>query len=829
MSLTTYHKKRSFKTTPEPHGKPLRSARSLRFVVQQHSASAMHYDFRLEIDGVLKSWAVPKGPSLDPTQKRLAVKVEDHPLEYRNFEGVIPEGNYGAGEVIVWDQGSFESRWPSKKPSSDQTKQLLGDLKRGHITFVLHGKKLKGEFALIKNPKFAKDSWLLVKKDDEFARVTDITKNNKSVKSGKTIADLKPKEEVTLKLAPKSVQPKIIKPMLATLTKVAFNDPEWIFEIKWDGYRALASWSGKTVSLRSRNNTDFTQTYPQISESMRKLEHQVVLDGEIVVTNSDGHARFEWLQTYTTMPKGHLLYYVFDILWCDGHNVQGWPLSARKALLKKILPKNSPIRYSDEISGDGKRFFATAKSQKIEGIMAKRRDGVYKQGLRSKDWLKIKTGLRQEFIIAGFTEPRGAREDIGALIVAVQKNGQLTYVSHVGVATSVHERKEIRHKLERLKRKSSPFKNPPKSDTEVHWLQPKLLCEVKFQEWTSDGMLRQPIFLGLRSDKSADLVVRETAQNRQNTSSTTKKPKDTFSTSTSAHQGFEFTHRDKVFWPKEKYTKGDLIDYYSKITSLILPYLLDRPQSMLRQPNGINGPAFFQKDIASITADWLETIEVYSQSNQKTVHYLVCNSQASLLYMVQLGTIEINPWSSTTKHLNKPNWAVIDLDPEGVSFAKVVETALVVKAVCDDLKIPCYPKTSGKTGIHIFIPLGAKYSYEQTRKFTEILANLIHERVPKITSVERSPAKRPHKVYLDFLQNNEGQTLAAPYSVRPVPTANVSTPLHWSEVNSKLNPSMFTIKNAPKRFAKVGDLWSPVLGKGIDMKKIIKSISTSSS
>lgn len=819
MSLLAYHKKRSFKATPEPEGKASKASqqKTLHFVVQQHAASTMHYDVRLEMDGVLKSWAVPKGPSLDPHIKHLAVKVEDHPLEYRNFEGVIPKGNYGAGEVIIWDRGTYESRTPG-----GGEKDLLKDLKKGHITFVLHGKKLKGEFALIKNEHFAKNSWLLIKKGDEFARAKDMTKDNKSVKSGKTVVELKPQEEAELKTAPRAAMPKTIKPMLATLAAKAFNDPAYIFEIKWDGYRAIGSYDGKTVNLKSRNDTDFTLVYGQITEAMRNLERPVVFDGEIVVTNSDGHARFEWLQSYTQNPKGHLLYYVFDLLWCDGHDLRDWPLSARKKLLKKIIPKNSPVRYSDEVVGDGKRFFASAKRQQLEGIMAKKHDGVYQAGVRSKDWLKIKTGLRQEFVIGGFTEPRGSREDMGAVIVGVQKGGKLMYASHVGVATSVAERKALRKRLEKLERKSSPFVPIPKSNTEVHWVQPKLLCEVKFQEWTGQGQLRQPIFLGIRSDKSAKEVIKEVPKMQQKSHNIKTPQKD--AGSAKGQPNFEFTHRDKVFWPKAGYTKGDLVDYYTAVTPLMLPYLLNRPQSMLRQPNGIKGPAFFQKDIASLNSDWIQTVEVYSESNQKTVHYLVCDSKDSLLYMAQLGSIEINPWSSTVKHLSKPDWAVIDLDPEGVPFTAVVETAQAVKKVCDTFKIDCYPKTSGKTGIHIFIPLDAKYTYEQTRQFAEVLANLTHEQAPHITSVERSPAKRRHKVYLDFLQNNEGQTLAAPYSVRPTPEASVSTPLHWSEVNKRLDPTKFTIKTALKRFKSEGDLWKPVLGKGIDMKKILAKL-----
>jgi len=439
--------------------------------------------------------------------------------------------------------------------------------------------------------------------------------------------------------------------------------------------------------------------------------------------------------------------------------------------------------------------------------MAKRCNSTYQIGRRTKDWLKIKTHLRQEAVIGGFTEPRGSRKHIGALILGVYEGSNLHYIGHTGGGIPSEQVPELRKRLEKMALQKSPFENQFKPNAPVHWARPELVCEVSFSEWTAGGHMRQPIFVGLREDKPAKAVHREVADPPPS------EPK-------SVCHKLEFSHTDKVFWPQHGYTKGDLIDYYRSAAKTMLPYIKDRPHSLLRQPNGINGQAFFQKDVEN-PPDWIKTKAVYSESNEKDIHYLVCDSVDSLLYMVQLGCIEINPWNSRLGTLDKPDWVVMDLDPEDITFDKVVETARAVKEVCDELAIPSYPKTSGKTGIHVYIPLAARYSYDQTRQFGQLLATLIHQKVPDFTSLERSPAKRQQKIYIDYLQNRKGQTLAAPYSVRPTPDASVSTPLRWEEVNGKLSPANFTIKNIRQRLDKVGDLWRPVTGKGIDLAAVL--------
>jgi bifunctional non-homologous end joining protein LigD len=838
MALGDYLRKRNFKKTPEPKGggsQPDSSGRNiafptrgepavlradrfrqksrakdptLHFVVQEHHASRLHYDFRLELDGVLKSWAIPKGPSLNPHDRHLAIMTEDHPLEYRHFEGAIPEGNYGAGNVIIWDQGTYQAR----KPGNDAIKELRKELKKGHITFIVHGKKLKGEFALIKLHGDDPKAWLLIKKGDEFASAQDVTAKDESVVSGKKVDELGGKK-LNSSDYPKIGKPWAVSPMLATLVGEPFSKDGWLFELKWDGYRAIASKHGNDFALYSRNHQNFSEKFAPVFEALSELKRDVMLDGEIVVIDQDGRPRFEWLQNYRKQPQGTLTYYAFDIMWCDGRDVRTMPLLQRKQLLKSVLPKSNLIRYSDHFEANGQKLFEQARSHGLEGIIAKNANSPYREAIRGPDWQKIKTHQRQEVVIAGYTEPRGGRKYIGSLLVGVYEKGQLIYVGHSGGGIGDDQRKLLLKKLQRIERKTSSFVITPKPNAPVHWVRPELVCEMEFAEWTKEGYMRQPEFKGLREDKKPHDVKRErvikTASDQHNKKSSDK---------------VEFTHLDKIFFPQLGYTKGHVINYYRTVADYILPYLKDRPHSLYRQPGGIGDEGFFQKNMEHAPA-WAKTIDIYSESNKANLHWLVGGSLDMLLYMVQLGCIEINPWNSRIKNLEKPDWAVIDLDPEGVTFASVIKVARTVKEVCDEWDIACYPKTSGKTGLHIYIPLGAKYSNEQAKDFVHLIVIEVNKRQPKLTSIERMPEKRRHKIYLDYLQNREGQTLAAPYSLRPTKDASVSTPLEWHEVNNKLKPSNFTMQNIPKRLKKTGDLWKPVLGKGVDLKKILAKMS----
>lgn len=827
MGLGAYFSKRKFSHTPEPRGKIKKvPSKRLAFVVQEHHASSLHYDFRLEMDGVLKSWAIPKGPSMDPSEHHLAVHVEDHPYEYRTFEGVIPEGSYGAGNVIIWDEGHYEPRQETNDPETD----LLKGLRNGHITFILHGKKLHGEFALIKMHDNEK-TWLLVKKGDDYASHADILANDTSVKTGRKVDELGAKG----KLPDMSTYPKAkswrIKPELCTLIEEPFSKEGWLFEIKWDGYRAIGSRQKGDVALYSRADNDFSAHYPPVFEAIHNLDHDVIFDGEITVIDDEGKPHFEWLQGWRTNQKGTLAYYVFDIIWCDGYDLRTMPLHQRKQILKSIIPNRSVIRYSDHIEVNGQALFAQVRSQGLEGIVAKRADSPYRENFRGADWLKIKTHLRQEVVIGGFTEPKGGRKYLGSLLVGLYENGKFVYAGHSGGGIPDDQRKTLREKLDKLERQSSPFEIEPKPNGLVHWVRPRIIAEMSFGEWTNEGMMRHPVFEGLRTDKKPEQVHRERPQPniKPVSAAQNEKKEDTMHTSRTTHSTDNnqpiFSHLDKIFFPKHKYTKGDLVEYYRMIAPYILPYLKDRPLSLLRQPDGINGQAFFQKNNEHLP-DWVPTTDIYSESNKGNLHWIVGGTLETLLYAVQLGSIEINPWNSRAQDLDNPDWIVIDLDPEGsITFKDVVTVAQTVKAISDEWKVLSYPKTSGKTGIHIFIPMGAKYSYEQARNFAHLFALEVHKRQPKLTSVERTPAKRPNKIYIDFLQNREGQTLAAPYSVRPTPDASVSTPLHWNEVVPGLKPTDFTIHNMAARVKKVGDLWKPVMGKGIDLPAVLKRIS----
>lgn len=788
-SLKAYRTKRVFSETPEPKGKVKKSKNQLTFVIHKHAATRLHYDLRLELDGVLKSWAVPKGPSLNPKDKRLAIMVEDHPYDYKDFEGIIPSG-YGAGTVMIWDEGTYHAVNETDRTKSE--KILRAGLEKGHFDFVLDGKKLKGEFALVKM-KGKEKEWLLIKKGDSFASENDIALSDKSATTKRSMEEIKEGKKKSNSI------PHSIKPMLATLVAKPFDESGWLFEIKWDGFRAIAEVENGKVNLYSRNLLSFNKQFEAIVEELKKIEDTVILDGEIVVLDKDGKPSFQLLQNYQRTGEGNLIYYVFDLLYADGQNLIEEPLLERKNKLKKVLPKLNLVKISDHIVEKGIEFFKAAEKQGLEGIMAKDSASPYRQGKRTKEWLKIKTHARQEAIICGFTKPRGSRKHFGSVILGVyDETGNLKYVGHVGGGFDTQMLSDLYAKLEKLVVEKSPFKKPPKTNMPVTWVKPKLICEVSFAEWTSDSQMRQPIFMGLRADKKVGEVKKEN-------------PEST-----------DFTHLDKVFWPEEKYTKGDVINYYEEMAPIILPYLKDRPESLHRHPNGINGKSFFHKDVTEIAPSWSETVSIPHEG--KKVNYLVIQDKKSLLFAAQLGCIELHPFHSRVQSLDKPDYAIIDLDPHEIAFEYVIETAKVVHQVLEEIGADHYCKTSGATGLHIYIPLGAKYTYEQAKQFAQLICTIVHHRIPSFTSLERLPKARVKKVYLDYLQNNPGQTIAAVYSIRPRAGAPVSTPIKWTELKKGLDPLDFNIKNIQARIKKVGDLFKPILGKGIDMEKCLKKI-----
>ncbi|HWV66336.1 DNA ligase D [Chitinophaga sp.] len=835
MSLSEYKKKRNFKETTEPlTGKAVEGKHI--FVVQRHHASRLHYDFRLEINGVLKSWAIPKGPSMNPADKRLAMEVEDHPYDYKDFEGTIPAGNYGAGTVYIWDKGTFELMNPDGK-SFD--KEALRELKSGDLKIVMKGKKLKGEFAIVKMKGREENAWLLIKHKDKYAvdeynsedytpeRVKAQGEKNKAAakvakKKSAAITGVEAKKKTT-----RSVQPvkKIYKPMLTTLVNEPFDDAGWLFETKWDGYRAIASVQNHQVALYSRNEKSFNNDYPAVVAAVEKISHNVVLDGEIIVLDNKGRSHFQTLQNFRTTGKGKLTYAVFDLLHLDGNELQHLSLLERKSLLKDVVAElnDKTVRFSPHVLKNGKSFFEKARQKGWEGIIAKKAESIYEEGRRGMEWLKIKIVNEQEALICGYTAPRGSRKQIGALVLGIYENKQLKYIGHCGGGLNEATIGVLYNRLQPLISNTSPFAEKVGTNMPVTWVKPRLVCQVKFQEWTGDGHLRQPVFLGLREDKPAKDVHPETA--KKITMATVIEKERTLTLNS---RKVPLTNQTKLYWPDEQISKGQLIDYYLSVAKYILPHLKDRPQSLHRFPNGIKGPAFYQKDLnLEQTPAWIKSVSLRADSTGKDVDYLLCNNEATLAYMVNLGCIEINPWLSRLNSLDKPDFMILDLDPENIDFKYVVEAALHIRDLLDGFNITSFCKTSGSTGLHIYVPAAAKYPYESTRLFAEYIARHVNEQLPRSTSVVRAKSARNKKVYIDFLQNSRGQTVASPYSARPKPGATVSMPLLWKEVNEKLRISDFNIHNSLQRLNEVGDLWHDIKSVKNDLRKVIREIESS--
>lgn len=708
MSLKVYNQKRKFNQTPEPKGKKVKSGKGhLRFCVQMHSASRLHWDFRIEFDGVFKSWAVPKGPSLNPLDQRLAVFVEDHPLEYGSFEGIIPKGNYGAGTVMLWDEGTYVERGSSDRKTSELA--MRKNFEKGHITFVLDGKKLKGEFALIKLKKDAGGkSWLMVKKRDEYSTYKrSQIPDNDSVKTGRTLEEIAAESEkagdiwtsrkkksrplkrakiierVDKKQTMLSVavpMPRKIRPMLPTISRGEVDAKGWLYESYNEGLRAIAEVEGKRVHLYSKSGLPFNSKFPEVVRELNHMDLQAVLDGEIVRKGKQA------------------IYHVFDILYSNGRDLREQPLRERKKVLEGAFEDQRHVIHNGHLKGGP--------------VVAKNLDSEYKSGTTS-DWLLL--------------------EDA------------------------------------RLVEKSEePVKEKKKA---------KVAAKPKKY---------QPVSVG-----------RDEAR---------------------------LTHPDKIYFPEDGITKGDVFEYYRKISPYILPYLLDRPESLNRHPNGINQAGFYQKDVTGYHPKWFKTERIFSESSDKSINYALIQDERSLLYVANLGCIELNPWFSRRQNLDKPDFLVIDLDPDDNDFDHVIEVAHAVHDLLEEIGAPSFVKTSGATGIHIGVPMAARYTFEEAKEFSEDVCKIIQKKFPTTTSVERSPNRRRKKIYLDFLQNRRGQTLAAPYCLRPKPGAPVSMPLTWKELKQGVSPSDFNIHNALARIKKTKDPWRAVLGPGLDLKKCLRNL-----
>jgi bifunctional non-homologous end joining protein LigD len=884
MSLSTYKKKRVFSRTPEPTGGKS-GGNELRFVVQKHAATNLHYDFRLEMGGVLKSWAVPKGPSTDPSIKRLAMMVEDHPFDYRTFEGIIPKGQYGGGTVMVWDEGSYEPAEGKFKGKKEMEKELLHQLHKGKLVFNLKGEKLKGQFALVKSSYRGENSWLLMKVKDKYAKTTEILKKEKSVISGRTLEQIgnddssavygkAAQKKAAVKKSPKAPAnassakkittgkgrrmkfPTTLQPMLATLVDKPFDEEGWLYEVKWDGYRTIALLNNKNINLRSRNDKSFNEKFYPVYDALKDLKINAVLDGEVIVADEEGLSDFGKLQNWRSEADGELKFYVFDLLWLDGYSLMELPLTERREKLMSTLPDHPMIHISQTFDTTGTEFFEAAKKMKLEGIIAKKADSLYFPGARSKEWLKIKAAKRHEVVIGGYTQNEGSPKHFSALLAGVYEKNKLVYTGKIGTGFSDEIQKEMMKKFKPLITKTNPFTfepdvnkpsrfrpNPPRAT--VTWLKPKLICEVSYTEMTTDGVMRHPSFEGMREDKRAQDVHPEKPlptkqllkkndpvlngkkvliKSGKSERKTLLNPNDQQQERKINGHSLTFTNLSKLYWPKEKISKRDMLNYYYQVAPYILPYLKDRPQSLNRHPNGINGKSFYQKDVTGKVPDWIKTFPYRSAEDDKDKNFMVCTNEASLLYMASLGCIELNPWGSRIQSPDHPDWCIIDLDPDKNKFDQVIEAAQVTRQVLESAGVTSYCKTSGSTGLHIYIPLGAAYSYESSKEFARMIVTFVHEQLPEFTSIERATAKRRGKIYLDFLQNRPQATLATVYSLRPKPGATVSMPLHWEEVKKGLTMQDFTIHNALPRIRQEGDLFKPVLGKGINMKAVIAKL-----
>lgn len=865
-ALQQYRAKRSGDRTPEPVG-ALGAGVGGLFVVHKHAARRLHWDLRLEMDGVLRSWAVPRGPSYDQADKRLAVHVEDHPIEYADFEGVIPDGNYGAGAVIIWDRGEWT-------PVED----VKEGLRKGKLLFDLNGYKLKGRWTLVKIKKGEKE-WLLIKEKDSYLRkgngddlpqesvLSGLTVEER--KSGKTPASLIREELERLKVPRKAVVPAGVDLMLAEPREEAFTREGWLFELKLDGYRLIAARTGDQPFLRSRNGVNYTATFPEIARAVAALPvTSVVLDGELAVLDPQGRPSFNLLQNRALLNRQldvkraviehPATCFVFDLLGFEDFDCRGLPLHERKRLLKRLLPPLGALRYLDHFETNGEALMEQVVGMGLEGIVAKKAEAKYVGG-RGPNWLKIRADRTGDFAVIGFTPPKGSRTGFGALHLGDYVDGKLVYAGRAGSGFNDKLMKDLYAQLKPTERETPASIGPVVDGKPIAkasewtkvvpdlkgttWVEPTIVVEVRFKEWTKDGALRHPIFLRVRDDKGVEECVRQSSEDSLMAVKSKKKAAKSAKAAPVDEQEKpgplaalgardrppaqmpKLSNLTKIFWPDEKYTKGDLVEYYRSVAPLMLPYLVDRPLVLTRFPDGINGKSFYQKDAPEHTPSWMRTIGIWSEESQREVQYFVVENVEGLVYLANLGTIPIHLWASRVETLERPDWCVIDLDPKDAPFSDVITVAQSLHQICEQAEMPHFVKTTGKTGLHILIPLGRQCTYEQSRTIGDVLSRLTMRANPTISTMARQINRRGTKVYLDWLQNRQGQTIVGAYSVRPLPGATVSMPLLWEEVNETLDPKDFTIRNALARMEKLGhDPNLPVLSTEPDLPAILSRL-----
>src|SRR6266566_3878773 len=933
--LAEYRRKRDFRKTAEPSGdsgfageSEPRGISHLRFVIQKHAASHLHFDLRLELDGVMKSWAVPKGPSLDPSVKRLAMQVEDHPIDYNTFEGTIPKGEYGGGTVMLWDRGTYTA---DAAASPDEEEDAVREgLRRGDLKITFHGQRLHGSFALIRM-KFTRDGsssskpqWLLIKHRDEFATDEDVVaENTTSVDSGRTMeeitagksrvwrsnrepknsgkslgspiktakassrksrADPPPKTSKTI--PPARLNAAALEPMYASVGSEV-PGKGWTFEPKYDGIRVLAYATSDDVKLMTRNGKDKSQQFPEIVAALKKLSAQskrsLVLDGEIVALIDGEPARFQQLQSRMHVKESHMIerhssstpaaLILFDILMDGDEVLLQKPWSERRARLVKRVGKrvSDQLRITESVEGDGNKMLEKARREGWEGIIAKRIDSRYEPGTRSRNWLKLKIEFRQEFVVGGYTEPRNSREHIGALLLGYFDKDRFIYVGHTGGGFTRQGLEEMYRRLKPLEIKSSPFAETPKTNEKAHWVKPELVVEVKFSEWTADRRLRQPIFLGVRDDKDATEVGLEpTSVQKKSTRGSIAKRQSRVSIAARARtleasppkmprrstpspsrlkvdttwllgqldtiekaggegtldfgpgRTLKVSNLDKVFFPKEKYTKGDVMRYYTRIANFILPTIQDRPLVLKRFPNGINGESFYQQKASETTPPEVRVELIETDGGEKQPR-IIGGDLLTLLYTIQLGAISVDPWHSRIQSLEYADYTIIDLDPgPRANFVRVIQIARWAKEVIDGFGLNAAIKTSGSSGLHIYLPLPPRTPNEAATLVAQLIATKVADAYPKEATIERFvKARGAATVYVDYLQNIQGKTVAGPYCVRAKPGATVSTPLRWTELTDALDPRNFNLGSAAERFAKVGDIWNEAMRKKNSLRALV--------
>lgn len=853
--LDKYREKRDFDRTSEPDGSdgPPAPASARRFVVQKHAARRTHFDLRLEIGGALVSWAVPKGPSADPATKRLAVHVEDHPLAYGEFEGGIPKGEYGAGTVIIWDRGRFE---PTGE-TVDSEEALVRGVRDGKLDFLLYGERMRGRWSLVRmKGAEGENNWLLLKKKDVYAEPGKpeglVERYLDSVVTGRGLDDPSLAEPAPQAMVGQAFPPVDTRPMLAQAGEELPHGEAWCFELKLDGIRAIG-WAQPSgaVQVYSRSGGKLETGFPEIAEALellaRRSGHLFVVDGEIVAAATEGTPSFEDLQPRLNLREPAEIVresrarpaemYVFDCLWLDGEDLRDLPLSQRKEKLRQLMKSaGHRLHYVRHDVARGGVMVERARREGWEGVLAKRLNSRYRSGERSQDWLKVKQLQRQEFVVGGWTDPQGGRAGFGALVVGYHDGDELRCAGRVGSGFSSRQLETISKQLDQLATAEPPFAHLPEAVKDAHWVKPELVAEVKFLEWTREGQLRQPVFLGLRPDKDPRLVVREASPAEaakgpvvaltaelgsliQTLEALEEHGEDGDITVEGRH--LKLTNLNKTLWPDIGVTKGELLRYYVSVSPAILPVLADRPLTLERYPNGIASDMFYQQRMPGPIPDGVRTVTL--DVDDEPAERVVGGNLLTLLYTAQLAAISQHVWPSRLATLENMDYSILDLDPgEGVSFSAVREAALAVHEQLQRLGLRGYPKTSGASGLHIVIPLQTGTSYETGRLLAELLANLVARSRPDLTTVQRVVAKRGARVYLDFLQNRRGATVASAYSVRPRPGATVSAPLTWNELGHDVQPEDFSVRTMRQRLSDVGDLWAATRGDANDVREVLE-------